>query len=221
MSGNEEIMLCGHCGKHAVFTVCAQNDVKPTFSDDYPGQEITIWRILLCSSCGEPTLERSWIEYKYERDIDFTALTIPVAAEKKILYPGAKVAKPLTDIPAVIAKEYEATLRVRDVSSNACAVLARRTLEAIFTHEGAIGGSLYQKIDTLLKSTSIPPLLADVAHLGRHIGNLGAHFEKGEATEADVAIMLDFLETILEYLYVIPAKVTLVKSRLNQASSLR
>ncbi len=43
----------------------------------------------------------------------------------------------------------------------------------------------------------------------------------GDTIEEDVAIMLDFLETILEYLYVIPAKVTLVKSRLNQAASLR
>jgi len=53
-------------------------------------------------------------------------------------------------------------------------------LEAICTQQGATGGSLYQQLDSLLKSASIPPLLADEAHLGRQIGNLGAHFGKGE-----------------------------------------
>ena len=219
MLRDQEIMVCGHCRKEAVLIVRAQNESQPTFDDTYSGQEITVFRVLVCSLCNEPTLEQSRIEYSFERDGDGTGLTIPIAAEKKILYPGAKTTKALPDIPTMIAKEYEATLRVRDVSSNACAVLARRTLEAIFIHQGATGGSLYQKIDTLLKSTSIPPLLADVAHIGRHIGNLGAHFEKGEATDEDVAVMLDFLETILEYLYVIPAKVAVVKARLTQAAS--
>jgi hypothetical protein len=76
-------------------------------------------------------------------------------------------------------------------------VLARRTLEAIRKQQRATAGSLYQQLDRLLKSASIPPLLADIAHLGQQIGNLGAHFGKGEACEEDVDAMLDFLETVL------------------------
>jgi hypothetical protein len=75
-----------------------------------------------------------------------------------------------------------------------------------------------EKVNNLIKSERIPPLLADVAHLGRQIGNLGAHFDKEEVTEADVTAMLDFLETILEYLYVLPPKVAAVKARLNRTS---
>ncbi len=75
-----------------------------------------------------------------------------------------------------------------------------------------------QKVDYLLKSASIPPLLADVAHLGRQIGNLGAHFDKQEVTEEDISAMLDFLEIILQYLYVVPAKVIEVKARLMRNS---
>ncbi len=217
MSKNEEVMLCGHCGKTAVFYVRAQNDAKPDFSDDYPGQEITVFRVLLCSSCGEPTLEQSRVEYRFERDLDGSALTTPITAEKKILYPGTQTKNPLTNIPKIIEQEYEATLKVRDISSNACAVLARRALEAICVYENAEGKTLMHQVEYLLKSERIPPLLADIAHLGRQIGNLGAHFVKVEVTEEDIAIMLDFLETILEYLYVIPAKVATVKAKLNRA----
>lgn len=214
MSKAAEVMLCGHCGKQAAFKVMAQNDGTPVWSDTYSGEEIVVWRVLQCTSCGEATLEQSIIEYSFYTGPDGSHLIKPIAADKRILYPGEKTRTPLANIPKLIEKEYEATLKVRDISSNACAVLARRTLEAIFTHENAIGNTLMQKVDNLIKSERIPPLLADVAHLGRQIGNLGAHFVKEEVTEEDVAAMLDFLEAILEYLYVLPAKVATVKARL-------
>lgn len=132
----------------------------------------------------------------------------------RVVYPVAKT--PLTNLPVKIAKEFEATLKVQSINANACAVQARRTLEAIFVHEGATKGTLAEKIETLIKNARIPPLLADIAHIGRRIGNLGAHFDIGEATSEDVAVMIVFLETILEYLYVIPAKVASVKARLDK-----
>ena len=42
--------------------------------------------------------------------------------------------------------------------------------------------------------------------------NLGAHDAEDEITEADVPIILDFLEAILEYLYVAPARVAAVQA---------
>ena len=218
MSKAPEVMQCRHCGKQAAFTVRAQNDDAPSWSDVYAGQTVTVWRVLQCTACSEVTLESSRIDYIFDRDVDGSELTVPRTAEKKILYPGARTRMSLTHLPEEIKKEYEETLLVRDISIVACAVLARRTLEAIFIHEKAEGRTLVGKIDYLLKSKSIPPLLADVAHLGRQIGNLGAHFDKQEVTEDYIAAFLDFLEIILQYLYSIPTKVTEVKTRLNSAS---
>jgi hypothetical protein len=132
-----------------------------------------------------------------------------------ILYPVSEERKRLTNLPEAIQKEYEVTLQVQNIAPHLCAVSARRTLEAIFTHEKAVGSNLNEKVNYLLQSKSIPSLLADVAHLGRKIGNLGAHFDEEEVTYQDVSVMLDFLETILEYLYVLPAKVAKVKARLS------
>ena len=75
-----------------------------------------------------------------------------------------------------------------------------------------------EKINNLIKSDSIPPLLAEMAHLGRKIGNLGAHVTDDEVTDDDVATLLDFVEAILEYLYIAPQKIAVLKSRLDKTS---
>jgi Domain of unknown function (DUF4145) len=111
---------------------------------------------------------------------------------------------------------YKAALQVQNISLNACAVLLRRTLEAIFNHEKAEGKTLSEKVNHLLKSASIPPLLAEMAHLGRHIGNLGAHADAGEVTEEDVTVLLNFIDVTLVYLYTTPTKMLAVKERLKR-----
>ena len=201
MADEKLIMVCGHCGNKTAFELMGQYSRKVSYYSTYtqkPAEYDVQYRFLRCLTCSNPTLT-------YDEGLD-----------EEALYPGANHS--LTNLPMRINKEYEATLKVRNISSNACAVLARRTLEAIFTHENAEGKTLMEKVNNLIKSERIPPLVADTAHLGRQIGNLGAHFDKEEVTEEDVTAMLDFLETILEYLYVLPPKVAAVKSRLNRAS---
>lgn len=198
MADTQRVMLCGHCGNITAFEVEGGyagkvryyfSTTKVTEIDDVP------YVLLRCLTCSYPTLMLD--------DLDYA-----------VLYPVSKTN--LTNLPKTIEKEYEATLKVRHISLNACAVLARRTLEAIFAHENAVGRTLSDKVNNLIKSERIPPLLADVAHLGRQIGNLGAHFDKQEVTEVEISAMLDFLEIILQYLYVVPAKVAKVRARLNR-----
>ena len=200
MAEAEVLVTCGHCGNKENCKVKAEyaQDLTSKYDDHY----VTTWRTLECPACSGLILQQTYFD---SESIGYE--------EIKILYPAARAR--LTGLPVEIAKEYEAALKVQRISSNACAVLARRTLEAILTHENATGDTLMLKVDSLVKSERIPRLLADVAHLGRQIGNLGAHFEKGEATNEDVAVMLEFLETILEYLYVIPDRVAFVKARLS------
>lgn len=59
-----------------------------------------------------------------------------------------------------------------------------------------------------------------MTHQIRQIRNLGAHADEDddEVTEADAPLMLDFLTAILEYLYVAPAKIAAVQSRLNKTT---
>ncbi len=172
-------------------------------------QIITTWRVLECSTCHQPTLVQEVVEYShdcvYEPEV--------TAAETAVLYPKTAKKLVLADLPPKIAEEYEAAIQVQNISFNACAVLLRRTLEAIFNHEKAQGKTLEQKVDYLLKSANIPPLLAEMAHLGRHIRNLGAHVDANEVTEEDVTVLLNFIEVIFVYLYTTPTKVVAFKEK--------
>ena len=94
-----------------------------------------------------------------------------------------------------------------------------RTLEAVCNHENAQGRNLAQKLNDLAQKDKIPNTLVEMAQQLRELRNLGAHEAEDEVTETDVPIIIDFVEAILEYLYVAPAKIEAVRTRLSNVES--
>ena len=199
------VLICRHCGNKTVFEKYGAYSYDYHLPSGYE-VEVTEWVLLKCLSCSMPTLQQNtlYAGLLYKKWPTMT----------DILYPSAKT--PLTNLPPVIEKRYQAALKVRNIEPSACAVLIGRTLEAICKHEKAAGRTLADKIDTLLNSNRIPKTLAEMAGQLRHIRNLGAHDAEDEVTEEDVPIILDFLEAILEYLYVAPAKIEALRTRLER-----
>jgi len=218
---SSKVTLCGHCGKRAVFHERASGtqygaELDDPYTTHYDGQTLTTWRILECAVCAKPTFVEETVVYYYDVD-NVQKFRVVNSAETTVLYPEAKAAKtPLTNLPETIEKRYKATLKVQDIEPRSCAVLAGVTLEAVCNHENATGRTLAAKINNLVNSDRIPPTLAQMARQLKQLRNLGAHDAKDEITEEDVPIILDFLEAILEYLYVAPAKVAAVQARLNR-----
>ncbi len=214
------VLKCVHCGKQAVFQVRSEGTQygaslpKDLYNIDYDAITITTWRILECVLCSKPTIVQETVEYCFECG-DYRAAEVQ-SAETIVLYPEPKIRTPLTDLPETMEKKYLAALKVQDIEPSACAVLAGRTLEAVCNHEKAVGRTLADKINNLLTSNRIPKTLAEMAGQLRQIRNLGAHDAEDEVTEEDVPIILDFLEAILEYLYVAPAKIAAVQARLKK-----
>jgi uncharacterized protein DUF4145 len=133
----------------------------------------------------------------------------------QVLYPVPRAH--LDNVPAAIEKEYRSARKYQNSDPNACAVYIGRTLDKICQHEKVKGNRLIDKLDNLIKEKNLPEQLGTMAHQIRQIRNLGAHAnEEDEVTEADAPIMLDFLEAILEYLYVAPAKIFAVQARLKK-----
>jgi hypothetical protein len=221
MTDTKNSMQCGHCGKQAAFTVRAewkQDDVAIIDSPQNEGQEIITWRIFECSGCKSPTLAETKDLYEFV-DHELYAGVECISSETRIHFPQDKAAKlPLTNLPKAIEKKYLAALKVQEIEPSACAVLVGRTLEAVCNYENAPGKTLSEKLDNLVRSDRIPKTLAEMAHQLRQIRNLGAHDAEDEVTEEDVPIILDFLEAILEYLYVALAKIAAVQARLKKAS---
>jgi ribosomal protein S15P/S13E len=208
------VRKCPHCEKARKWSLLGSFDEESRVEEE----DVTFyrtWRLLQCPACEKAILEE--ITY-LEGDAD---------PDEKILYPSAKASPAITppiihseisdEVPSEISSEYESALKIRDISPPACAVLIRRTLEVICQYEKATGKDLNAKIHALAASRRIPQTLADMANLTRQIGNLGAHVDPNDkVTRSDVTTMIDFLEAILEYLYVAPAKIAAVQKRLSK-----
>lgn len=204
------VMLCDHCGNRTTSIIRAEyTDFAP--ADDDPRtteRAFTTWYLMQCQQCSRPTLAQSyWVVDQDLKKIILGPLT-------NILYPREK--SPLANLPETVERKYVEALKVSKVSPSSCAVLARKTLEAVCKHENASGKVLAEKLNNLANSGRIPQTLAEVALHLRQLGNLGAHFDEDEVNEEDVPIILDFVELLLEYLYVAPAKIEAVKRRLNR-----
>ncbi|MBV9614993.1 MAG: DUF4145 domain-containing protein [Ktedonobacteraceae bacterium] len=212
-------LQCGHCDKLALFKIRGegtQDNAKVIESPYHERQDIITWRILECEWCKKPTFEEVKTAYEWTDDLIYSGM-VQIFSEITTLYPEANIAKaPLTNLPEAIAKKYTAALKVQDIEPGACAVLVGKTLEAICNHEKAAGTTLSDKVNNLLSSDRFPRSLAEMAHQLRQIRNLDAHNADDEVTEEDTPIILEFLEAILEYLYIAPAKIAAVQARLKK-----
>ena len=94
--------------------------------------------------------------------------------------------------------------------------MAGLTLEAVCQHEQAKGSSLSERLNHLVTSERIPKTLAEMAHHLRQLRDIGAHLTEEEILPEDVPVIMDFVEAILEYLYVAPAKIRAVQDRLGR-----
>lgn len=203
--GGQMITRCGWCGAKTALTEISRHEAKRAHHPD--GVEEAIWWILYqCVSCEEPTLCTAWY------------LSGVQESEPRVIFPSDTTDD--SALPLPVRKAWVAALAVRHVEPNAFAVLVRRTLETICHVEGAAGRTLIQKLTVLAESDRIPGVLAEIANSLREIGNLGAHASAvDEVRPADVPLIYDFADAIIEYLYRAPAKVEAVKARLGKSES--
>ncbi len=202
------VMSCDHCGSRATFIIRAEYTDFADAPPSGPEKAFTKWYIMQCQECLRPTFAQSFTV------VDSTLKKFIWGPKTDILYPAGKT--PLTDLPEVVEKKYAEALKVSTISPSSCAVLVRKTLEAICRFENASGRVLADKLRYLADTERIPRTLADVALHLKQLGNLGAHFDEDEVTKEDVPIILDFVELLLEYLYVAPARIETVRKRLNK-----
>lgn len=168
-------------------------------------EEVKVY-LFQCPLCNRPTLG----EMQYEI-FNTSGVFLNLEEDKlDILYPIRETR--LRDLPYKVESKYQEALKVYRVSPASFAVMAGKTLEAVCKQENATGRTFSDKLNNLTSSDRMPKTLADMAHQVRQIRNLGAHNTEDEVTEEDVPIILDFLEAILEYLCVAPAKIAAVQA---------
>jgi hypothetical protein len=205
--------LCLNCGILTMLRIRAEY-VYSVNEEDYRGtKDINRikWTLLQCPDCLEPTL----IQADQVTKREYLSNTWKTTTEAiRALYPFERQIPP--NLPEPIGKMYAEAIKVKLLSPSSCAVLVRRTLEAVCQRENATGRTLANKLKQLADTGKIPQTLVDVALHLKQLGNLGAHFDvNDDVSVEDVSIILDFVELFLDYLYVAPAKIQEVKYRLS------
>ncbi len=188
-----ETKHCGHCGNQAPMRKVAEfNDTSTRYQEDFSWDEGDCYELLRCPACGKLELR----SYYYHEAFDDHNPTY------KTLYPV--FTKGPLGLPEEIQKEYEAALRIRNMSANSYGVLMGRVLEIVCEDRGAQGKDLYEKLTDLAKRNEIPDKLVAVAHKLRTFRNVGAHAVLGELTDKEVPIVESLSRAILEYVYSAP-----------------
>lgn len=146
------------------------------------------------------------------------------AANKMIAsYPASTLDFDITAIPPRIEAALSEAINCHAHQCfMACAVMARKTIEALCEEKGASGNNLRERIDDVKGRLAIPDALIGALHELRMFGNDGGHLELkhfenigSEECEAAIEIVKDILKAVYQF-DAITAKFKAFKSKLAE-----
>ncbi|HTW65800.1 MAG TPA: DUF4145 domain-containing protein [Bryobacteraceae bacterium] len=208
-----ETFLCYHCGNIAAHKRIGLFEAKELFEnvDGRPYRERFKYEIYRCSTCDGINIFGDFIEYPHHKTF---------AARR--LYPRGSLILPEDHklasahcIPERILQLYEQTWPLRHVSPGAFAGQIRRALELVCRDQQAKGSTLFLQLKDLVARGTFPGYFAEITDLLRQGGNLGAHAGDEDVDFWDAELLDDFFRSVIEYVYVAPAKIARLKTRLG------
>ena len=128
------------------------------------------------------------------------------------------------EVPEEFARDYREACLILADSPNASAALSRRCLQHILREkQGMAKPNLYQEIEEVVGSNTLPSHITDDLHKLREMGNLAAHPMKDSNTSLIVPVTpeeaewcLDIIEALYDFYFVMPARSVERRQRLSQ-----
>lgn len=144
---------------------------------------------------------------------------------KALVYPRGISRVPLSnDVPDTLAQDYREACLVLTDSPKASAALSRRSLQHLLREEAKVKPkNLADEIQQVLDSKQLPSHLADAIDAVRNLGNFSAHPIKSTSSGEIVDVepgeaewLLDTLEGLFDFYFVLPAQQKAKRDKLNQ-----
>lgn len=205
------VHTCFHCGNTGILNYIGHtrwNDEDIIY--DANGDVIHIeiiehedWYLFECPVCHRPVVIR-------QDTIDFAEYTYqPVSA-----FPSYLISS--EGVPEAIHSAFEAAIRTKGIDSAICLLSLRRVLEMICKEKGAIGKDLEDKIENLISTGVLSPSFSDACWVIRQLGNSAAHADKERIYTYQVEQTIEFVSTIINYLYSMPVRVAKMKAEIEK-----
>lgn len=101
------------------------------------------------------------------------------------------------------------------VRASVCLIAIRAVLEKICKERGSRKKNLEAMLKEMVNKNIFPETLDQCSFLIRKLGNSGAHGDDIDMSQNDVLELIDFIETILYYIYELPVKIANVNDKHN------
>ncbi len=205
------LTTCRECGNTGLLKKVAQFDQSiPDYCDgDLVATYDYNWVVLECPVCNSVSLYQRYTS-DYMTDSNGNEVY-----EEKIVYPSARIFK---NVPKDILKSYEAAVKSSKVDYSISLIAIRAVLEKICKERGTNRKNLEAMLKQMVEKHILPETLDKCGFVIRKMGNSGAHVDDNLIlTSRDIAELIDFIETIMYYIYELPVKV----DALNQKYKLK
>lgn len=214
---NYLLQQCYHCGNQGLMEIVGKHQHTyggPIFNKygeeiDIDMQEYFDWILLSCPVCKKVSLEQ-----KYSNEFEYNPNTKTYVEYVDLLYPECNVN--YLGVPEEIKSALEAALKVKNIDISICLLSLRRVLEAICKEQGAEGKNLDSMIKNMLDKGILPEVMNDACWIIRQLGNDAAHAGKIRVYKSDVEQTIDFLKTIIQYLYTLPVQMDRLKVKIEK-----
>jgi hypothetical protein len=210
MDKKQKVLKCYFCGNETLMNLVGE------YRDDWGNEDFSgysIYRMFACPVCHKVTLhEEYWEEGMFRYD---NRGNMEEYATEEILYPFNTLKG--NNLPAEVKEAFESALKTKNINSAVCSMALRRTLEIICAEKGAEGQDLWQKIEDLSKKGVLPPELKHASTITRKYGNIGAHDIKVSIPSHELDNIIEFVQYIIDYLYILPHKLKRAEKRLLNA----
>lgn len=206
--------LCEHCGNVSYKDLVSESEVEEEESGAFVEH-----RLYRCTICDDVILEkvtrRLPDDYQGSWQHRFRSAAAEIVSSEQ-LWPAPLSLPP--EVPDRVREIYEKARLVRRVPSS-FVVQIGRALEAMAKDKNAEGRTLNNKLNWLISQGLLPQVLGQMGHINRILRNWGAHDAETEVQPEDVEIVDEFFRTIVEYLYVAPAKVDRIQELIDRRQS--
>lgn len=210
-----EIIKCFHCGNETPMQKAGEHRWGSRDLGDSEFDFSYKYELFACPVCHRVTLRQT---YGDETMIQFHNYDeYSYYDTKSILYPHSSIES--TSVPKKVKEAYEAALKTKSIDECVCLMALRRTLELLLKDKGATKWGLQAKIEEIAAKGLLPDALKEASSLAKILGDTAAHDKELEIDQYDVEAMAEFVGYIIEYLYIVPDKISAYKIRLGEKSS--
>ncbi|NOV02716.1 DUF4145 domain-containing protein [Paenibacillus planticolens] len=201
---------CGHCSRTVNFLLVW---------DSY--NESSMFTSSRCSGCGEES-RFYFVEIKENEQETLTGdLYISPSAELRRIADGVEITEKFS---SSMLRAYNSAVNVYNLGEwSGAVVLCRRLLEGItksLLPESEQNKPLNKQLEVIAGHAELQKPLLTLAHAIRIGGNLGAHFDlEREPDEVVSKYIIDMLDYLIEYLYVLPKRIEELHSHIEELSN--